>query len=69
MIVIAENNCVTNDPCGLCGERTDPTGAFDLFEVKPDELPQLVCCGCARRETPRLFVLWSDFQRGEGESF
>jgi hypothetical protein len=41
-IEFKNNNCITNDPCALCGERCDPTG-YDPFVVGTWAL---VCDGC-----------------------
>jgi hypothetical protein len=37
------NNCLSNDPCAICGARTDPNG-FDPFLAGTYEL---VCDACA----------------------
>jgi hypothetical protein len=49
------NNAATNDPCAVCGERTDPVVGVELFYSTPGKAPGLVCNGCGQRHAP---VLW-----------
>lgn len=44
---------LTNDPCVICGARTDPTG-IDLFIADTWEL---VCMECGRKHAPELCAL------------
>lgn len=50
-IEIKPNNCITNDPCAICGARCDPTG-FDPFLSGTWEL---VCDRCATERTLDTF--------------
>ena len=50
-ISLRPNNCVSNDPCALCGERCDPDG-FDFFL---GDSWALVCEDCAERHDPALY--------------
>ena len=45
-LVIRLNTALTNDPCALCGQPTDPTG-IDLYLA---EKPALVCNAFVRAE-------------------
>jgi hypothetical protein len=47
-IKLKANNCITNDPCVLCGARCDPVG-LDIMIGN-----YLVCDVCAQREAPEL---------------
>jgi hypothetical protein len=53
-LVLAYNNAITNDPCHLCGARTDPCG-LDVF-IAAHPPTELVCDGCAARMAPALLV-------------
>jgi hypothetical protein len=52
-LAIKLNNAITNDPCAICGARTDPTG-IDLFLADTWEL---VCIECGRKHAPELAAL------------
>lgn len=52
-LVIRVNNVLTNDPCALCGEATDPTG-IDLYLA--DKFA-LVCHTCGFIHAPALVRL------------
>jgi len=52
-LVIRVNTALTNDPCALCGEPTDPTG-IDLYLA--DKLA-LVCHTCGFIHAPALVRL------------
>jgi hypothetical protein len=52
-LVIRVNNVLTNDPCALCGEATDPTG-IDLYLA---DRPALVCHSCGLFHAPALVRL------------
>jgi hypothetical protein len=54
-IIIRENNCATNDPCAICGQRTDPNGLFDFFL---EGTVSLVCDQCVEKYDPALKVLY-----------
>jgi len=52
-LVIRVNVTLTNDPCALCGEPTDPTG-IDLYLA---DRPALVCHACGFLHAPALVRL------------
>jgi recombinational DNA repair protein (RecF pathway) len=52
-LVIRLNTALTNDPCALCGQPTDPTG-IDLYLA---ENPALVCNACGLLHAPALVRL------------
>jgi recombinational DNA repair protein (RecF pathway) len=52
-LVIRLNIALTNDPCALCGQPTDPTG-IDLYLA---EKPALVCNACGLLHAPALVRL------------
>lgn len=45
------NNAATNDPCAVCGKRTDPTVGPELFL---SGTWALVCHACGERNDPIL---------------
>ena len=45
------NNCATNDPCALCGNRTDPRVGPEIFL---EGTWALVCCACQEKHAPEL---------------
>ena len=51
-LVLAINHTVTNDPCAICGQPTDPTG-LDLF-LAAERPVELVCHPCGERYAPEL---------------
>jgi len=53
IIEIKPNNCISNDPCAICGERCDPTG-IDPFIAGTWHL---VCDGPPRLARARR-VFW-----------
>ena len=52
-LVIRVNTTLTNDPCALCGQPTDPTG-IDLYLASK---PALVCHACGLLHAPALVRL------------
>ena len=52
-LAIKENNCATNDPCAVCGNRTDPRCGPELFLAGTWEL---VCYQCGEKYDPILMV-------------
>lgn len=52
-LAIRVNTVLTNDPCALCGEATDPTG-IDLYLA---DKPALVCHACGLLHAPALVRL------------
>ncbi len=70
-LVIRVNTVLTNDPCALCGQATDPTG-IDLYLA---DRPALVCHSCGFFHAPALARLLdlasaaNTFVRAEYEMF
>ena len=58
-IVIKLNNAATNDPCAICGERTDPQVGPELF-LEGTWSP--VCHECGREHAPELTVCLEAFR-------
>lgn len=52
-LVVRVNSVLTNDPCALCGQPTDPTG-IDLYLA---DRPALVCHSCGLFHAPALVRL------------
>lgn len=50
-LAIKFNNAATNDPCAICGIRTDPEVGPELFL---DGTFELVCYDCGRTHSPEL---------------
>jgi hypothetical protein len=48
---VHHNNCASNDPCALCGARTDPECSPELFLA---ETEALVCYDCGRQHDADL---------------
>jgi len=63
-LAIKLNNTLTNDPCALCGSRTDP-GGVDLFL---EESMRLVCDECGDRHAPELMKLLRAGRRPNGST-
>ena len=53
-LVIGLNNTATNDPCAICGNRTDPEVGPELFLFGTEAL---VCYDCGRKHAPALVDL------------
>ncbi len=53
-LAIKTNNAATNDPCALCGRRTDPIIGPELFLA---ESWALVCYPCGEKIDPSLVAL------------
>jgi hypothetical protein len=53
------NTVVTNYPCWICGERTDPRHGPELFMR---DSYALVCHGCGERYTPELTRLVREYK-------
>ena len=49
-LAIKLNNTLSNDPCAICGARTDPVGV-DLFLARSWSL---VCGECGWKHAPEL---------------
>lgn len=50
------NNLASNDPCHICGRRTDPVVGPELFV---EGTYYLVCDDCARKDDPMLYLFRS----------
>jgi hypothetical protein len=50
-LAIKLNNCASNDPCALCGFRTDPEVGPELFL---EGTWALVCYECGDKHAPAL---------------
>jgi hypothetical protein len=60
-LAIQLNNAATNDPCAICGARTDPECGPELFIAGT---VALVCYECGRKHGPELVdMLWEHRQR------
>jgi hypothetical protein len=70
-LAIRINTVLTNDPCALCSQPTDPTG-IDLFLA---EGPALICHSCGLLHAPALVRLLdlasaaNTFVRSEYETY
>jgi hypothetical protein len=51
ILAIKLNNCAANDPCAICGERTDPEVGPELFL---EGTWALVCYECGNKYAPQL---------------
>jgi hypothetical protein len=51
VLVIKFNSCATNDPCEICGDRTDPDCGPELFL---EGTFALVCYECGQKYAPQL---------------
>ena len=65
------NFCASNDPCVICGRRTDALTGLELFYVTGPDHPGLVCDTCGRRFAPKLYWLRgaADLQDGDEITF
>jgi hypothetical protein len=55
MLTLTLNNTATNDPCALCGERTDPVVGWEVFPEEGD-VQAPVCDACVRQRAPELIA-------------
>ena len=53
-ICVKWNNTATNDPCAICGQRTEPHCGFELFL---EGTWKLVCTDCGMIHAPLLVQL------------
>jgi len=60
VLAIKLNNAASNDPCELCGRRTDPEVGPELFL---DGSWGLVCYECGEKYAPELMGLLLDYRR------
>lgn len=65
-LVIKLNNCASNDPCELCGFRTDPEVGPELF-LEGTWAP--VCYGCGEKYAPSLVELLMKLRHAEYEQY
>jgi hypothetical protein len=63
MLAIKLNNCASNDPCAICGDRCDPQVGPEIFLA---DTWALVCRPCAQRIAPAL-LLCLEAGRAEAE--
>lgn len=54
VLAIKDNNCASNDPCALCGKRTEPSCGPELFL---EGTWSLVCHECGEKHAPGLVKL------------
>ena len=59
---IKMNNCATNDPCAVCGARTDPVVGPELFL---SGTWGLACYQCGAEHAPALLALLGLARRAE----
>lgn len=59
-LVIKLNNAAVNDPCRLCGQRTDPECGPELFL---EGSWALVCYSCGERHAPELTRFLLDYRK------
>ena len=50
-IVLKLNNAAVNDPCEMCGKRTDPVIGVELFA---ENTGGIICASCADAHAPAL---------------
>jgi hypothetical protein len=65
-LAIKLNNCASNDPCALCGFRTDPEVGPELFL---EGTWALVCYGCGEKYAPSLVELLMKLRHAEYEQY
>ncbi len=53
-LCIKYNNCATNDPCAICGDRTDPDVGPEVFV---EGTAALVCRSCTLEHDPVLAAI------------
>ncbi len=59
VLAIKINNSATNEPCAICGKRTEPTTGPELFKADSFEL---VCHNCGRLIAPELVAMLEWFR-------
>jgi hypothetical protein len=64
LIDIKPNNCASNDPCGICGQRTDPQVGLELF-LRTNEC--ILCYPCGEKYAPALRTQADAFNRNYRE--
>jgi hypothetical protein len=60
-LAVKMNSVAVNDPCELCGKRTDPDLGPELFL---DGTWALVCYECGDKYAPELTRMLLDYRRG-----
>jgi hypothetical protein len=63
-LVIKYNNTPSNDPCALCGLRTDSSVGPELFA---EGTWALVCDDCGARYAPELLAVLSRYYSSYGD--
>lgn len=58
-VCLKYNNTATNDPCAICGERTDPHIGLELFL---EGTWALVCVECGMKTAPELVLITHPFE-------
>ena len=61
-LAIKLNNTATNDPCAICGQRTDPGVGPELFLA---ESYALVCYDCGWNNAPELMAMLESYRAHE----
>ncbi len=59
-LTIGYNNAAVNDPCAICGQRTDPSIPLAIYE---QDTREVVCDACAREHAPELYWLLCHYYR------
>jgi hypothetical protein len=59
-LAIKLRNTASNDPCAVCGVRTDPETGPKLFV---DGTWSLVCLECGQKHAPELTAMVLDYRR------
>ncbi len=60
-VAIKLNNAASNDPCAICGARTDPECGPELFL---DGTNALVCHECGEKYAPELVKALQAYRSG-----
>jgi len=60
-VVLKDNTTITNDPCGICGQPTNPCGVDFMLEGSNS----LVCDECAKKNNPAFFRQVDAWKRSE----
>ena len=62
-LAIKMNNLATNDPCAICGRRTDPSTGPELFTANTWGV---VCWQCGEEHAPELLAMLRAYRAFEG---
>jgi hypothetical protein len=63
-LAIKYNNAAVNDPCYICGGRSDPQVPLAIFD---NDSYRVVCDSCAEKHAPELAKLIKDFYQNLNE--